>query len=126
MTKVTIKNAPKNLTESLERAFTFLEENEISSAVYENEAGCPCLIGSYFSKNQRQWLIDEYLNDKPIYQATKKIGHENLTAMTAMTVDQCSVLQHEFDSGRGNKLQTRILDILTVKKGKINGIIFTL
>jgi len=126
MPKVTIENAPKTLKESLERAVAFLEENEISSSVYENDAGCPCLIGSYFTPQQRAWIIDENLNDLHIYKVVKKIGHQNLTAMTAMSHEQCSVLQHKFDSGRGDRLQTKILDILAAKKGTISGIEFKL
>jgi len=121
-----LNNAPKTLRESLERAVVFLEENDISSALYEDSNGCPCLIGSYFSKDQRAWIIAEGMNEQPIYKTVKTIGEQNLTAMTAMTTNQCSVLQHEFDAGRGDKLQTKILDILTIKKGSINGIEFTL
>jgi len=126
MPKVTIENAPKTLKESLERAVSFLEENDISSAVYENENGDPCLIGSYFTKKQRAWIIDEGLNDQACNKLVKTIGEQNLTAMTGMSPSQCSLIQSYFDSNDGEKLKGKLLDILSGRNKQIDRIEFNL
>ena len=126
MTERGIENAPKNLKESLERAVAFMKENTGSYGMYEDDKGCPCLIGSYFSKDQRAWIIAEDINDLPIYNAVRKIGHQNLLDLTAMNADQCYVIQNYFDTGRRHELTRMIQEVLKGDRETINGIRFTL
>ena len=126
MTATGLINAPKTLKESLERALTFMKENTGSYGEYENYQGCPCLIGSYFTRDQRKWIIAEYINDEAIYKAVRKIGHKNLLDLTAMDVNQCYVMQSYFDTGRRHELTRMIQEILDGKTEQINGIKFTL
>ena len=118
--------APKTLRESLERALAFLKENKGGYAKYENSCGDPCLIGSYFTPEQRQWIIKEDINSECIYQAVKVIGEHNLKAMTGMSTDQCSVLQNHFDCKNVPELIECIQDVLLGKRVSIEGTYFIL
>jgi len=126
MTATGIENAPKTLKESLERAVVFLKESTGSYGEYENYQGCPCLIGSYFSKEQRAWIIQEDINDEPICKAVRKIGHKNLLDLTAMNAEQCYVMQSCFDTGRRHELTRMIQEVLKGDRAVIRGIEFTL
>jgi len=126
MTKVTIKNAPKTLRASLKRAVTFLERNQSSNAMYEDERGCPCLIGSFFTIEQRKWLKEKRLNRKTIDTVEKKIGTKNLLAMTGMNMHQCFVLQDRFDMGFGDSLLTNIKAALVGQNVSIDDVEFKL
>jgi len=94
--------------------------------MYEDKRGCPCLIGSYFTKDQLAWIKEKQINRKTIDTATKIIGTKNLTAMTAMTVDQCYVLQDSFDMGNNETLLTNIKQILSGQRTRISNVEFKL
>jgi len=126
MPKVTIKNTPKTLKESLKRAVAFLEENKSGWPMYEDRQGCPCLIGSYFTKEQRKWIKDESLNGSSVAVLETKIGTENLLAMTGMNVNQCRILQQSFDRGRGVNLLESIKHVLAGKSVSIGTEMFQL
>ena len=126
MPKVTIKNAPKTLKSSLKRAVAFLEKTKRGNAVYTDKNFNTCLIGSYFTPEQREWINKKGLNRKAIDTVEKKIGTKNLLAMTGMDVDQCFVLQDEFDMGNGEKLLINIKQILSGQRTSIIGVEFKL
>jgi len=126
MPQVTIDAAPKTLRESLERAITYMETHRGSTGRYEDDRGCPCLIGSYFSKEQRKWIIDEGINGHKMYSAVHQIGHGNLLALTAMDVEQCSLLQLYFDCDHSERLIEMIQEVLDGKTEQIKGTKFVL
>jgi len=124
MPKVTIENAPKTLKESLKRAVAFLELKPKGENLYQDCEGNPCLLGSYFTSEQLKWIRMKNLNKTQITSVYREIGEKNLTAMTGMTVDQCTVLQQLYDSGNGPLLQSAISTVLKRKMKTIDGISF--
>jgi len=124
MNQVTIENAPKTLKESLERAVVFLKLKPKGDSLYQNFDGNPCLIGSYFTPEQLKWIRMKNMNKEPITSLYCEVGEKNLTAMTSMTLDQCTVLQQLYDSGNGPLLQSAISTVLKGKKKTIEGISF--
>ena len=126
MTKVTIKNAPKTLRDSLKRALTFIKKKKSVKNIYSDNLGNSCLIGSYFTPEQREWIKTKDLNESNIAHVSQKIGRRNLLAMTGMNADQCSVLQNDFDSGDSNFLFASIKGVLAGDRDKISGVRFKL
>jgi len=126
MPQSALDGAPKTLKESLERAITFMETHQGGVGRYEDSKGCPCLIGSYFSKEQRAWIIDEGINGYKMYSAVHRIGHGNLLALTSMNVDQCSLLQLYYDCDHSERLIEMIQAILDGKTEQIKGTKFIL
>jgi len=121
-----LNKAPKNLKESLERALTFMITHKGGAARYEDDKGCPCLIGSYFTPEQRQWIIAKGYNDYQTVSLVHEIGHQNLTAMTGMNTNQCWILQTFYDSHQVVRLTGMIQEILDGKTEYIQCVHFTL
>lgn len=97
-----LSGTPKTLREALTRALAFAEKaKNYGSCCYQSKNGNTCIIGSFFTSEQRRDIAKRGLNGSSALSLSEKLGSNNIRAMTGMSIEQTRVLQSMFDKRHG-------------------------
>lgn len=115
-----LDQAPKTLRAALKRALAYAKKNNLSTCMYRNAVGNPCIVGQFFTGEQIDEIVAAGHNGMSVFSVASKFGRKNIQAMTGMSVDQAEALQRLND-----KLgKTRLIEEISAVLKTGNGVIF--
>lgn len=109
-----LKRAPKSAKEAGRRLIAAYKNSKLQARgkchYTDKNTGKPCAIGHFFTKAQRQWILEQkdifsrsFMNNLDVGSLANEVGRDNIEAMTGMSLEMCMDIQAAFDGFDGDQ-----------------------